>query len=153
METEMKLFFGGLWAPVQKQKRQIRPAMLFLGDCYFVRFELDPTEKTLAILSNTYVIEDDEVFYSSLHPEENGDEILSFRWRLVGHRLLELEENGRISVWEPVRAEEMAEEGYPIALFEKYRKAYADQGFFYTIEGLVPDSSAAENLKRLKSKK
>ncbi len=154
MQRYMKPFFGGLWAPIRAQATTpIRPAILFLGDNYFVRFHLSPSDKTISILSRTYIIEGNEVYYSSMYPEEEGDETFSFKWKVTEDGLLEFEQGGRKTLWEPVTAEEMAEEGYPIGLFQKYRKAYADEGHLHTIEGLVPDLSTTDKSPIEKPKK
>lgn len=142
-KSEQKSHFGGLWTPIREQATTpVRPAILFLGDCYFIRFHLDPLDKQLWISSKTYVIEGNTVHFSSMHPEEEGDDIFTFKWKLLKDGRLEFNEKGRKTIWEAVTAEEMAKEGYPKAIFEKYRKAYAKEGFSHSIEGRVVEVSA-----------
>lgn len=143
MKSEPKPHFGGLWTPIREQATTpIRPAILFLGDCYWVRFHIDFFDNSMQISSRTYVIEGDVVHHSSMHPEEEGDDVFTFKWRLLKDGRLEFTEKGRKTIWEPVTVEDMAEEGYPKAIFEKYRKAYAKEGFSHTIEGRVVEVSA-----------
>jgi hypothetical protein len=145
MKGERTTYFGGLWTPIREQRTApVRPAILFLGDCYFVRFHLNPADKSMQISSRTYVIEGDVVHHSSMNPEEEGDDVFTFRWRLLKDGRLQFNEKGRKTLWEPVTAEEMAEEGYPKAIFEKYRKAYANEGFFHSIEGRVVEASTSD---------
>src|SRR6185295_18373453 len=111
MKGEQKSHFGGLWTPIHEQRTApVRPAILFLGDCYFVRFHLNPADKSVQISSKTYVIEGDVVHYSSMHPEEEGDDVFTFKWKLRTDGRLEFNEKGRKTLWEPVTVEEMAEE-------------------------------------------
>lgn len=141
-KDEPKSHFGGLWAPIREQATtSVRPAILFIGDCYFVRFHLDPADKYLWISSKTYVIEGDVVHYSSMQPEEEGDDIFKFKWKLLKNGCLEFNEKGRKTIWEPVTLEEMAKDGYPKRAFEKYRKAYAREGFSSTLEARVVEVS------------
>lgn len=143
MSESEKPYFGGLWVPVET-KNPIPPVLLFLGDCYMIRFRVDPIAKTMDIGSSTYTIEGDRVVYAPTEPEDDQEEptLSSFKWRFLPQDgRVEFEENGRKSVWEAVRAEDLAAEGFPASIIDKYRSAYAKQGIFYTIEGVVPEPS------------
>lgn len=140
----------GLWAPVRHAsvEGELRPAMLFLGDCYVILFEFNPVKKTCTIDSYGYLLEDNQFILMSREPENEDLRILT--WDVTDDHLLEFEEDGRRSVWEPVLAKELAEEGYPITFFESYRKAYADNGISHSIVGVAPPPSTMQAIKKLK---
>lgn len=149
MRKKVKLRFGGLWAPVRSKpnERPIRPALLFLGDTQVVRLDYRGPKKIMRD-ELLYMIEGDQLIMESQQGDEDERPLIRVKWRLVDDRLLEFSENGITSLWEPVRAEELAREGYPIEIFESYRKAFLDVGSFYTIEGLAPHPSALEAIKK-----
>ena len=143
--------FGGLWAPLKQNSEddERQHAILFIGDCYMFIFEYLPGQRALNHSSHSYVLEEDTIYFMSMHAEED-DELDEMRWRITDDRLLGLEENGRERVWEPVRIEQLAKEGFPVAAIEGYRKAFTDNGFSYTIEGVIPTQNTFRAIRKFR---
>lgn len=149
--------FGGLWAPADDAKRfgERRLALLFLGECYLVFFEYFPKNSALSFSSQTYLLEEDEIFMMPMTPGENpkAEEMQVLRWGLTEERLLEIVEDGTASLWEPVDVKILAAEGFPVAAIEDYRKAYAQNGIKYSVVGYAPSRATMEAVKKFKQQR
>ncbi len=132
--------FEGLWAPI-KEKDERQRALLFLGDCYLVFFEYFPASKALHYSSQTYVLQDDRIVMMPMGPGESADddeEMQVLHWDVTEDKLLEIEQDGESSLWEPVLVETLAEEGFPTVAIERYREVYAQNGIPHSTVGVAP---------------
>lgn len=149
--------FGGLWAPADDAKRfgDRRLALLFLGECYLVFFEYFPKSDSLSYSSQTYLLEEDQIFMSPMTPSENpeAEEMQVLYWGLTKDGLLEIEEDGKASIWEPVEVKTLAGEGFPVAAIEGYRKAYSQNGIKYSVVGYAPSRATMEAVKNFKQQR
>ena len=148
--------FEGLWAPVDSahSEGERRLAMLFLGECYVVFFEFLLSTRAFNYSSHTYLLEDDQMLMMSMDSEKSDDnddeDFDTLRWDITNDGLLELEEDGQKSLWEPVLVEDLADEGFPVAAIQGYRKAYAQNGISHSIVGVAPLPSTMQAIKKLK---
>jgi hypothetical protein len=146
--------FEGLWAPVEEKDERQR-ALLFLGDCYLVFFEYFPSTRVLNFSSQTYVLEEDRIVMSSLMQQGESDDEVEVEgglqilyWGITEDMLIEIEQDGESSVWEPVLVETLAEEGFPVVAIEGYRKLYSENGIPHSIVGVAPIRPGMEALKK-----
>lgn len=146
--------FGGLWAVVGEppDDRKMRTALHFFGTEYLVFLDFEKPNLIEQSMYH-YVLDEGEMSLQQLWGDETKDmPIVEAQWRFIEGRLLEFVEGGKMSRWEPVTVEDLVEEGYPMRLFESLRRQFTDIGSFYTIEGLVPDSSVFAAVRK-KSKR
>jgi hypothetical protein len=148
MKNEVTLHFGGLWAVVGEpaDDRRLRTALHFFGQMYLVFLDFEKPNRIIQSMYH-YVLGDGVMSMQQLHHESKEESpIVEVEWRLVNDGLLEFVENGKTSLWEPVSAEQLAEEGYPMQLFESLRRAFVDLGSFYT-DALAPHPSSFAALR------
>ncbi|MFO0989016.1 MAG: hypothetical protein U1F37_16935 [Alphaproteobacteria bacterium] len=129
--------FEGLWAPVE-EKENCQRALLFLGDCYLIFFEYLAATREFTFSSQTYVVEEDRIIMTSMLEDADVSEIQVLHWRITDDMLIEIEQDGASSVWEPVLIETLAEEGFPTIAIERYREVYGKNGIPHSTIGVAP---------------
>jgi len=129
--------FEGLWAPVE-EKEDCQRALLFLGDCYLIFFEYFAATKEFTFSSQTYIVDEDMIIMTSMMEDADTNEMQILHWRITHDMLIEIEQDGASSVWEPVLVETLAEEGFPTIAIERYREVYAKNGIPHSTIGVAP---------------
>lgn len=151
MKKHPPLHFGGLWALMAEPapNQLARTAIHFFGENYLVFLDYEkPNNIAQGIFD--YQLTADELRYQWLGGEKpENNPVITIKWRMVDERFLELtESSGHKSLWEPVLAEQLIEEGYPAIVFESLRSSFSDLGALYSVDALAPDPSAFEVLKK-----
>jgi hypothetical protein len=141
--------FEGLWAPVEEKDERQR-ALLFLGDRYLVFFEYFPATRVLNFSSQTYMLDEDRIVTLPTLQGDDDKEMQTLYWAVTEDMLLEIEQDGESSVWEPVLVETLAEEGFPTPAIERYREVYAKNGIPHSIVGVAPLPSTMQAIKKTK---